>query len=73
MDVARKTIELGDNDGRLALPAGLDQRGGELRASIEGVCALPRLDFSELCDEIEPLGLGEPSYSRHMSKPLVAY
>ena len=54
-----------DGDGaRLAFAAGLSQRGGELRQAIEGVGALARLDLGELGDDLEPLGLGEPSYSR---------
>ena len=60
MHVAREPIELGDGDGRLALPAGLGQCGGELRAAIERVGALARLDLDELGDDLEPLGLGEP-------------
>jgi hypothetical protein len=33
---------------------------GQIRAALEGVRALAGLNFSELGDDLEPLGLGEP-------------
>jgi hypothetical protein len=44
MHVARQPIELGDDDGALAL-TGLGERCGELRATIESIRALARLDL----------------------------
>ena len=52
-------IELGDGNGRLALPAGLGQGGGELRAAVERVGALARLDLSEFGGDLETLSLGK--------------
>ena len=61
MHVTRQPIELGDGDGGgLPVAARCSERCGELRAAIEGVSALPRLDLDELGNDIEPLGLGEP-------------
>ena len=59
--VAAEPVELGDDDrARLPVAAGLGEGLGELRAALEGVRALARLNFSELGDDLEPLGLGEP-------------
>ena len=38
---------------------GLGQGGGELRAAIEGVGALARLDLDMLGDDLKALGVGE--------------
>jgi hypothetical protein len=60
-NVTGQPIELRDDHGAgLAMTAGLGQRGGELRATIERVRALPRLDLDMLGDDFEALGLGEP-------------
>jgi hypothetical protein len=64
MNVTRETIQLRNHDGCLALPASLDQRGGELRATVEGISTLPRLDLGELGSDLEALGLGEPGDGR---------
>ena len=59
-DVAAQSIELSDGDRRpFAVTAGLGQCGGELRAAVERVRALARLDLSELGGDLEALGLGE--------------
>ena len=59
MLVSGESVELGDGNWRLALLAGLDQRCGELRTTIECVCALASLNLSELSDDLEPFGFGE--------------
>ena len=46
MHVAREPVELGDGDrARLSVAAGASQGGGELRAAVERVGALARLDL----------------------------
>jgi hypothetical protein len=60
-DIATEPIELGDGDrAMLPISASFGQGGAELRATIERVRALPRLDLDMLGDDIEVLGLGEP-------------
>ena len=60
MNVTREPVELGDGDrARLSVAAGAGQGGGELRAAVERVGALARLDLSELGGDLEALGLGE--------------
>jgi hypothetical protein len=51
--VARKTIELGNQDRALLL-AGSGQRCGELRPSIEGVCTFARFDLGESPASVMP-------------------
>jgi hypothetical protein len=46
------------NDGAL-FPAGLGECGIELRAPLDRVAALPRLDLDELGDDLKAVGLGE--------------
>ncbi len=41
------------------MPASFGQGGGELRAAVERVGALARLDLRELGGDLEALGLGE--------------
>ncbi len=63
MNVAAEPVELGDDDrARLPVAAGLGEGLGELRAALEGVRALARLDLDMLGDDPEPLGLGEPGH-----------
>jgi hypothetical protein len=60
MHLPRQPVELGDSDrAGPSVAAGFGQGGGELRAAIERVRALARLDLNMLGDELEPLGLGE--------------
>ena len=60
MHIAREPVELGDGDrARLSVAAGASQGGGELRAAVERVGTLARLDLSELGGDLEALGLGE--------------
>jgi hypothetical protein len=60
MHVAREPVELGDGDrARLSVAAGASQGGGQLRAAVERVGALVRLDLRELRGDLEALGLGE--------------
>ncbi len=60
MNVTREPVELGDGDrARLPVAAGASQGGGELRAAVERIGALARLDLSELGGDLEALGLGE--------------
>jgi hypothetical protein len=48
MDVSAQPIELGNRDGAFTVPAGLGERGGELRPAIERVSALAGFDLNEL-------------------------
>ena len=57
--IARKPVELGDQDGAFGGLGG-SQRGGELRPPVEGVGALAGLGLDELGDDADALGLGEP-------------
>src|SRR5271166_583807 len=59
-DIAAEPIELGDGDWtEFPMPASCGQGGGELRAAIERVRALARLDLDMLGDDLKVLGLGE--------------
>ena len=61
MHIAREPVELCYGDGaRLPVAAGASQGGGELRAAVERVGALARLDLDMLGDDLEALGGGEP-------------
>ena len=42
------------------MPAGLSERGLELRATLERIRALAGFDLDELGGDLEPLGPGEP-------------
>ena len=54
MHVARKPIEFGDGDrARPSIAAGLGEGGGELRAALERVDGLARLDLDMLGDDLE--------------------
>ncbi len=60
MHVTREPVELCYGDrARLSVAAGASQGGGELRAAVERVGALARLDLRELGGDLEALGLGE--------------
>ena len=61
MNVAAEPVELGDDDrARLPVAAGLGEGGTKLRAALERVRPLARLDLRELADDPKALGLGEP-------------
>ena len=61
MNVTRQPVEPGHGHRALLSGAtGAGKGGGELRAAIKRACAFARLDFGELGDDLEPLGLGEP-------------
>jgi hypothetical protein len=55
MDIAAEAVQLGD-DHRAPATAGVLERGGELRAAVEGVRALACLDLDELAGDVEALG-----------------
>ena len=59
MDVSAEAIELGNRDGAFPVPAGLGERGGELRAALDRVGALAGLDLDEIADDLVTLGGGE--------------
>jgi hypothetical protein len=56
--VTAQAIQLRDDDRGL-VAAGLGERGGELRAAIERVGTLARLNLDMFGDDLEALGLGE--------------
>ena len=60
MDVSAQPIELGNRDGAFTVPAGLGERGGELRATLDRIRAFAGFDLDELGDDLITLGGGEP-------------
>jgi hypothetical protein len=60
MDITTETVELCDCNGA-ATAASFRERGGELRATVEGVSALARLDLYELASDLEPFSGSEAS------------
>jgi hypothetical protein len=58
VDVTTQSVELGNDDGRLVLPSGLQGRG-EFRPPIERVGALAGLDFLEGLKQRIALSVGE--------------
>src|SRR3954471_20406053 len=60
MNVSAQSIELGHGDSTLAL-AGFGEGSREFRATLKGIAPLGSFNFDELGDEVEALGLGEPS------------
>lgn len=60
-DIAAEPIQLGDHD-RTLTAASQVEGGGELRALIEGIGPLPRLNLHMLGNDGEALRLTEPSY-----------
>jgi len=55
MHVTRKQIELSDGDrARLSVAAGASQGGGQLRAAVERVGALARLDLRDSAATSKP-------------------
>jgi hypothetical protein len=70
VSVAGQAVELGDDDRRLELP-GRGQSGGELRASVEGVGALPGFYLREGLGQGVAFGLdiaGERRFLRFETK-----
>src|SRR5271165_4337076 len=60
VNVTREPVELSDGDGAmLPVATGFGQCGSELRAAVERVRTLARLDLDMLGDDLEALGLGE--------------
>jgi hypothetical protein len=63
-NISAEPIELRNRYRALSVTAGLGQRGGELRAPIEGVSPLARLDLDELGLDLEALALGKSGHGR---------
>jgi hypothetical protein len=59
MHVAGQTIQLSNDDRAFEL-AGLGERGGELRATIQRVRSLAGFDLYKLGGDLQTLGRGEP-------------
>ena len=59
MHVAAEPIQFADDNRAFAMAARGFERGGELRATVEGVRALAGLDLGERGGDFEALGGGE--------------
>jgi hypothetical protein len=57
VNAAGQAVQLGNDDGRIGQARDL-QRGGQLRALVEGVGPLAGLDLDERRDDLEPVGGG---------------
>ena len=60
MDVSAQPIELGNRYGAFTVPAGLGERGGELRAALDRIRAFAGFDLDEFADDLVTLGGAEP-------------
>ena len=61
--VAAEAIQLGDPEVTPVLLS-VRQRGSELRAAVQGIVALARVDLDKFMHDVEAFGLGEVDQRR---------